>query len=129
VARVWPTLDKIAIDYTVAEPAAKKGGLAVIPGFFGWDDVGDFAAVSRVHEGVSNCDEGVSAIGSPERVIAYESSGLVISETDRVIAIAGLQDVVLIDTADALLVTTRKNAQQVKQVVSLIKESEHPEVL
>lgn len=129
VERVWPNLEKIAIDYTVAEPAAKKGGLAVIPGFFGWDDVGDFAAVSRVHQAVSNCDEGVSSIGAPERTVAYESTGLVISETDRVIAIAGMQDVVVIDTPDALLVTTRKNAQQVKQLVGLIKDSDHPEVL
>jgi mannose-1-phosphate guanylyltransferase len=128
-ARVWPELEKIAIDYTVAEPAAKKGGLAVIPGFFGWDDVGDFAAVSRVHEAASDCDEDLRMIGDPGRVIAHESTGLVISETDRVIAIAGIPDVVVVDTADALLITTRKRAQQVKQVVERIKESEHPEVL
>jgi mannose-1-phosphate guanylyltransferase len=46
-----------------------------------------------------------------------------------VIAIAGIPDVVVVDTADALLITTRKRAQQVKQVVERIKESEHPEVL
>ena len=43
VDQVWPTLKKIAIDYAVAEPAAAKGRLAVIPGHFDWDDVGDFA--------------------------------------------------------------------------------------
>ena len=43
VDRVWPTLPKIAIDYVVAEPAAAKGRLAVVPGHFDWDDVGDFA--------------------------------------------------------------------------------------
>src|SRR6185437_768562 len=38
VDRIWPALEKIAIDYTVAEPAAAAGRLAVIPGYFDWDD-------------------------------------------------------------------------------------------
>lgn len=127
--RVWPNLQKIAIDYTVAEPAAKKGALAVIPGFFGWDDVGDFAAVSRVYAGHDGADTPLETIGDAGRVVSHESSGLVVSETDRVIAVAGVSDIVVVDTPDALLVTTRAKAQQVKEVVAAIKESEHPEVL
>jgi len=48
-ARVWPTLPKIAIDYAVAEPAAAAGDVAVVPGAFRWDDVGDFAAIGRLN--------------------------------------------------------------------------------
>lgn len=128
VARVWPGLEKIAIDYTVAEPAAKQGRLAVIPGFFGWDDVGDFAAVSRVHLGAANDGE-VNVIGDVERIVTTESTGLVVSETDRVIAVAGIPNVVVVDMPDALLVTTREHAQSVKQIVAALKESAHPEVL
>ena len=128
VARVWPGLEKIAIDYTVAEPAAKQGRLAVIPGFFGWDDVGDFAAVSRVHLSAATDDE-INVIGDRERVIATEATGLVVSETERVIAVAGIPNVVVVDTPDALLVTTREHAQSVKQVVAALKDSAHPEVL
>lgn len=128
-ARVWPTLEKIAIDYTVAEPAAKKGALAVIPGFFGWDDVGDFAAVSRVHATASANEHPLDIIGDADRVVSYEAGGIVVSETDRVIAVAGVPDIVVVDTEDALLVTTRAKAQQVKNLVAAIKESEHPEVL
>ncbi len=40
VDRIWPRLKKIAIDYAVAEPAARRGRLAVVPGHFDWDDVG-----------------------------------------------------------------------------------------
>lgn len=132
VARVWPTLEKIAIDYTVAEPAAAKGALAVIPGFFQWDDVGDFASVSRLRQ-VEQAAAGESphlvVMGDEERVIGHEVTGLVLSKTDRVIAVAGIQDVVIVDTDDALLVTTRQKAQQVKQLVGKLKESAHPEVL
>ena len=49
VDRVWPTITKIAIDYAVAEPAAAKGRLAVIPGHFDWDDVGDFASLAKLN--------------------------------------------------------------------------------
>lgn len=132
VARVWPTLEKIAIDYTVAEPAAAKGALAVIPGFFQWDDVGDFASVSRLRQ-IEQAAVGESphlvVMGDEERVIGHEATGLVLSKTDRVIAVAGIQDVVIVDTDDAILVTTRQKAQQVKQLVGKLKESPHPEVL
>lgn len=132
VARVWPTLEKIAIDYTVAEPAAAKGALAVIPGFFQWDDVGDFASVSRLRQ-IEQAAAGESphlvVMGDEERVIGHEATGLVLSKTDRVIAVAGIQDVVIVDTDDAILVTTRQKAQQVKQLVGKLKESPHPEVL
>ena len=42
---VWPTLPKIAVDHAVAEPAAAAGRVAVVPGTFGWDDIGDFASL------------------------------------------------------------------------------------
>ena len=48
VDRVWPSLPKIAIDYAVAEPAAERGRLAVVPGHFDWDDVGDFASLTKL---------------------------------------------------------------------------------
>ena len=49
-------LTKIAIDYTVAEPAAAAGRLAVIPGDFDWDDVGDFASIAKLHSGGRKSD-------------------------------------------------------------------------
>lgn len=132
VQRVWPTLEKIAIDYTVAEPAAAKGALAVIPGFFQWDDVGDFASVSRLRQ-IEQAANGEAphliVMGDEERVVGHEATGLVLSKTDRVIAVTGLSDVVVVDTEDALLVTTKQKAQQVKQLVAHLKESAHPEVL
>lgn len=129
VERVWPRLEKIAIDYTVAEPAAKKGALAVIPGFFGWDDVGDFASVSRVHQTASQCHHEVQVIGDRDRVVSTDATGIVISETDRIIAVAGVNNIIVVDTEDALLITDRSSAQQVKDIVNLLKTSEHPEVL
>ena len=111
-ARVWPTLPKIAIDYAVAEPAAAAGDVAVVPGTFGWDDVGDFASVGRLNSAREVDD--VTVIGEGARVFTENASGVVVSDTKRVIALIGIKDVVIVDTGDALLVTTKQHAQRVK---------------
>jgi mannose-1-phosphate guanylyltransferase len=127
VDRIWPGLTKIAIDYTVAEPAAKAGRLAVIPGHFDWDDVGDFASIAKLHSGGRSSD--LAILGENARVLADSSSGIVVSQTDRIISLIGVRDIVVVDTPDALLVTTSQNAQRVKSVVDALKLSGRSDVL
>ncbi|MEO5533786.1 MAG: mannose-1-phosphate guanylyltransferase [Pseudolysinimonas sp.] len=127
VDRIWPGLTKIAIDYSVAEPAARSGKLAVIPGSFDWDDVGDFAAIAKLHAGGRKND--LAILGENARVLADASSGVVISQTKRIISLIGVRDIVVVDTEDALLVTTSANAQRVKSVVDALKLSGRSEVL
>ncbi|MFP7834084.1 mannose-1-phosphate guanylyltransferase [Marisediminicola sp. LYQ134] len=127
VDRVWPTLEKIAIDYTVAEPAAAAGRLAVIPGDFDWDDVGDFAAIAKLHAHGRKSD--LAILGENARVLADSSSGVVVSQTGRLISLIGVTDIVVVDTEDALLVTTSANAQRVKAVVDALKLSGRDDVL
>jgi mannose-1-phosphate guanylyltransferase len=127
VDRVWPGLTKIAIDYTVAEPAAEAGRLVVVPGHFDWDDVGDFASIAKLHSAGRKSD--LAILGENARVLADSSSGIVISQTDRIISLIGVRDIVVVDTPDALLVTTSQNAQRVKSVVDALKLSGRSEVL
>lgn len=126
-ARVWPALPKTAIDYAVAEPAADAGDVAVIPGHFTWDDVGDFAAIARLNP-AEHQDE-MTVIGDKARVYSDEASGVVVSDTKRVVAMIGVQDIVVVDTEDALLVTTTDHAQSVKQAVEALKEKGDSDVL
>jgi mannose-1-phosphate guanylyltransferase len=115
----WPGLTKIAIDHAVAEPAAARGMVATVPGAFGWDDIGDFAALGdllpKPAEGA-----GVTVLGDADRVVALDSTGLV-AAGDRTVAVLGLRDVVVVDTGDAVLVTDRAHAQQVKAVVDALR--------
>ncbi|MET1044243.1 MAG: mannose-1-phosphate guanylyltransferase [Microbacteriaceae bacterium] len=127
VDKVWPGLKKIAIDYTVAEPAAAQGKLAVIPGDFDWDDVGDFASLAKLHSGGRKSD--LAILGENARVLADSSSGVVVSQTGRLISLIGVSDIVVVDTPDALLVTTSANAQRVKAVVDALKLSGRNDVL
>ena len=127
VDRVWPTLKKVAIDYAVAEPAAAAGRVVVIPGDFDWDDVGDFASIAKLHAGGRKSD--LAILGEDARVLADSSTGVVISQGKRLISLIGVTDIVVVDTEDALLVTTTANAQRVKAVVDALKLSGRNEVL
>jgi len=127
VDRVWPGLEKIAIDYTVAEPAAAAGRLIVVPGDFDWDDVGDFASIAKLHSGGRKSD--LAILGENARVLADASTGVVISQSGRLISLIGVSDIVVVDTPDALLVTTTANAQRVKAVVDALKLSGRNDVL
>jgi mannose-1-phosphate guanylyltransferase len=127
VDQVWPNLPKIAIDYTVAEPAAVSGKLVVVPGDFDWDDVGDFASIAKLHSGGRKSD--LAILGENARVLADASTGVVISQSGRLISLIGVSDIVVVDTPDALLVTTTANAQRVKSVVDALKLSGRDDVL
>lgn len=127
VDRIWPSLRKIAIDYSVAEPAAAAGKLAVIPGHFDWDDVGDFASLAKLNSGGRGSD--LAILGSNARVLADASSGIVVSQSSRVISLIGVKNIVVVDTPDALLVTTSENAQRVKAVVDALKLAGSSDVL
>ncbi len=119
VDAVWPLLPKIAIDYSVAEPAAAAGRLAVVRGDFPWDDVGDFSSLAKLLSGGRPGD--LAILGEGARVLADASSGVVVSQSKRLISLIGVSDIVVVDTPDALLVTTREHAQRVKSVVDAIK--------
>jgi len=119
--RTWHTLDKIAIDHAVAEPVAAQGGVAVVPASFGWDDVGDFNSLAALLP--SDDSQGSKVLGDPGKVVRVQSAGsVVVPATNRVVTILGLDDVVVVDTEDALLVTTRARAQQVKDMVTELRD-------
>jgi mannose-1-phosphate guanylyltransferase len=123
---LWPGLKKVAIDYAIAEPAAEAGLVAVIPASFSWHDVGDFAAIAELQ---SQGRRGNLAVLGNAKVLADSSSGILISDTDRLIALIGLEDIIVVDTPDALLVTTKEHAQRVKSLVDALKATGHSEVL
>ncbi len=62
-------------------------------------------------------------LGDSDQVIGLDASGLVVPGGGRTVAVVGLEDVVVVDTGDALLVTTLDRAQDVKGVVDRLKES------
>lgn len=122
--RVWPTLTKIAIDHAIAEPVALAGGMAVVPGRFSWDDVGDWQSLTALLPAASPV-----VLGDAAEVVAIDTTGIVVPGSGRTVAVVGLEDVVVVDTPDALLVTTLARAQDVKAVVARLRAEGRSDVL
>jgi mannose-1-phosphate guanylyltransferase len=116
LARVWPTVEPIAIDHAVAEPAAAAGRVACVPADLGWDDVGDWSALAGLLPEPAPGRPRV--LGRPDLVHALDSSGLVVPAGGRSVVVVGLDDVVVVDTPDAVLVLPADQAQRVKDVVA-----------
>jgi mannose-1-phosphate guanylyltransferase len=128
LAEVWPGLTKIAIDHAIAEPVAAAGGVAVVPGDFTWDDVGDFASLGTLLPPVGV--DGARTLGDEALVQRIEAGGaVVVPAAGRTVTVLGVPDAVVVDTPDALLVTTRAHAQAVKQAVDGWRERGRDDLL
>lgn len=123
LADVWETLPRIAVDHAVAEPAAADGRVAVVPGAFDWDDVGDFASLASILAGDG------AVLGDAGLVITEASDGALVVPAGRTVAVLGIPGAVVVDTPDALLVTTREHAQRVKGVVDRLTAQGRTELL
>ncbi len=123
---LWDDLPRIAIDHAVAEPAADEGQVVVVPGPFGWDDIGDFASLDAI---LPTPADGPTVLGDADAVYAVDATGLVAARSGRAVAVVGIADVVVVDTPEALLVTTRERAQDVKRIVEALRDAGRTDLL
>ena len=125
LGEVWPTLTKISVDYAVMEGAAGVGRVATVPGDFGWNDVGDFHTLGEVlpADGSGNVILGADAAEAKPGVLVRDSSGLVVvPQSGRLVAALGVHDLIVVDTPDVVLVSSRERAQDVKKLVEELKD-------
>ena len=126
--KYWQGIEKIAFDYAVAEPLSVEGGVAMIPGDFGWDDIGDFNSVAALLPSVD--ERNLKILGNTEQVVTLDSAGdIVVPNSERTVALLGVNDMVVVDTPDALLITRRARSQEVKSMVKTLAESGCDELL
>lgn len=113
LARLWPTVVKKSIDYGIMEKAER---VAVLPVDLGWSDVGAWPAVMELHT--------PDAQGNVLRgdVLALDTTAsMVFSNTDRLIATIGVRDLIILDSAGATLITTRDQAERVREIVETLQ--------
>ena len=108
----------ISIDYAVME---KTDAAAVVPVEMGWSDVGSWPAV----RGIGEADAANNAVSGD--VIAVDAKDSLIHATHRLVAAVGVRDLIVVETADAVLVAAEGAAQQVKDVVARLKAEARPE--
>lgn len=114
IAEHFPRMPNISIDYGVLE---KSDNVSLIPCDIGWSDVGSWDAV---HE-VSNKDATNNA--TQGNVIAVDCRNSLIHSNKRLVAAIGLDDLNIIETADAVLITKRGESQRVREVVDVLKNN------
>jgi mannose-1-phosphate guanylyltransferase len=115
LGEVWPTLTRIAIDHAIAEPVAAQGGVAVVPAAFDWKDVGDFASLAEL---LAPSADGVVRVDCHAEVRAIQADGVVAIGVTKPLAVVGIEGAVVVETEDAVLVTTRAHAQLVKDAAT-----------
>ena len=107
-----------SIDYAVMECTAAA---VVVPLDAGWNDVGSWASLWAI----GNKDEHGNVLRGD--VLAEDTRNTYVHAEHRLVSTLGVDDLVIVDTADALLVSTREKVERVKQVVARLKEKDRPQ--
>jgi mannose-1-phosphate guanylyltransferase len=106
----------ISIDYALMERSDK---VATIPCDIGWSDIGSWNAVSDL----TNADENGNRFEG--EVLSHGARNNYVNSEDRLTALVGVEDLLVIDTADALMIAHKNHAQDVKHIVTQLKKSGH----
>jgi mannose-1-phosphate guanylyltransferase len=120
---LWAGIPKVAVEYAVMEPAAEEGLVATVPGDFGWSDIGDFETLGEL---LSTDSDGTRVVATPSGgvVVSVDSQNVVaVPAGGRLVATLGVQDLIVVDTADAVLVCHRDRAQDIKRLTEILRDS------
>lgn len=120
---VYPNIRKISIDYAVMEPSAVKGDVLVIPGDCGWNDVGSWDMMDILHEPDQNNN---ILMGD---VVAVDVKDAVIYSSTRTVTAVDVENIVIVETPDAIMVCRKDKAQEVKKIVDALNEAGRKELL
>ena len=122
-AELYPQCESISIDYAVLEPRSAKGeahsGLFCLPGDFAWNDLGSWAALYE--HMTEDRDTSKSNVVEADHGVEITSSGCYVFAPGKAVALVGVKDLVVVETEDALLITTREGSQDVGRVVTALK--------
>ena len=124
-AQLYPLCESISIDYAILEPRSAKGEaqsqLYCLPADFAWNDLGSWAALYE-HMADVNDPQSVNVIEAPHGV-EITSTGCYVYSPKKAVALVGVKDLVIVETDDALLITTRDGSQNVGRVVTELRKA------
>jgi mannose-1-phosphate guanylyltransferase len=122
VDQAYPNAPRETIDVGIMERA---DNVATIPARFGWSDIGSWAELWELAE---RADDGNVALGSAP-VLTTDSANNLVYADSRTVALVGVSDLVVVETADAVFVCPRERAQDVKLIVQRLQAEEKRELL
>jgi mannose-1-phosphate guanylyltransferase len=118
LAEVWEETDRTTVDYGIAE---KAENVAVVPADIGWQDVGSWARLAEI---VSKADNWASG-----DLVSEDAHDNYVWSPDKLVALIGVEGLVVVDTEGALLITTKEQSEQVKTIVDRLKRDERKDLL
>jgi mannose-1-phosphate guanylyltransferase len=113
-------IEDISVDYAIMEKVSDVVALSVD---FGWRDIGDWAALYDMMDK----DSTRNAFEGPH--LAVDTEGCLFVSSKRLIATVGLRDLVVVDSDDVIMILPRERAQEVKQLLEKVKESDREDLL
>ncbi len=124
---LYPQCENISLDYAVLEPRSAKGehhsNLYCLPADFGWNDLGSWAALYEHHlERAELADEHENVTESAGR-LSIDAHGNYVYSPEKFVALVGVKDLVIVETDDAILITTRQQSQDVGKIVKQLAAS------
>ncbi len=122
--KLYPKCENISVDYALLEPRSAKGeadgNIFCLPADFGWNDLGSWTALHEHHAAKDSPPEGNIVRGTG--VYLLNARGNYVHAPGKFVAAVGVSDLVVVETEDALLITTRQHAQDVGKVVKFLDE-------
>jgi len=115
---VWEETDRTTVDYGIAE---KAENVAVVPADIGWQDVGSWARLAEI---VSKSDNWVSG-----DLVIEDAHDNYVWSPGKTVALIGVEGLVVVDTPDALLITTKERSEDVKTIVDRLKRDNEDHLL
>lgn len=117
---LYPRIRSVSIDYAIMERSRE---ILVVPGEFGWNDVGSWDMLSALYGTDANGNVIVSDF------VGEDTSGSIIYSRKKFVATVGVKDLIIVETPDALLVCDKKRAQEVKKIVEDLRQQGREELL
>ena len=122
--KLYPRCENISVDYALLEPRSAKGeghsSIYCLPANFGWNDLGSWTALHEHQNSRSRPADG--NVLTSERAYTIDSASNYVYAPGKFVAAVGVKDLIVVETEDALLITTRDRAQDVGKIVKYLDE-------
>ena len=120
---IYPTIRNISVDYAILEPSAVNGHVLVVLGEFGWNDVGSWDMMNVLHD---EDDSGNITLGD---IITINTTNSTIYSSKKLVATVGVDNLVIVETSDAIMICNKDKAQDVKLIVDALNAAGRDELL
>jgi mannose-1-phosphate guanylyltransferase len=128
---LYPSCENISIDYAVLEPRSAKGehhsNIYCLPTEFGWNDLGSWDALYEHQLAQGNAKDG--NVTEARGMVGIDARNNYVYSPEKFVALVGVDDLVVVETEDAILITTRDRSQDVRRVVSELAAGKHDELI